>query len=135
MSLKVLDDSDFEGNFRVDQDGNIAVPILGTVHVAGETASEARIKSGSGSSMEQILKDPQVDLNVVEYTAPQVTIIGEVGSPGKYPLLVPRKLVDVLALAGGPTALRGQSSSDYPRQRRDQAAPGSLFESDRSADR
>jgi polysaccharide export outer membrane protein len=55
----------------------------------------------------KILQDPQVDLSIQEYTAPQVTIIGEVASPGKYPLLIPHSLVDVLALAGGTTITAG----------------------------
>ncbi len=110
IGLNVLDDSDFQGSFRVDQDGNIALPILGSVHVAGETASEARDQIKMRLLSGQILKDPQVDLSVLEYTAPQVTIIGEVASPGKYPLLVPRKLVDVLSLAGGPTLAGNQVS-------------------------
>ena len=111
IALNVMDDSDFQGNFRVDQDGDIALPILGSVHVAGETASEARDQIKMKLLSGQILKDPQVDLNVLEYTAPQVTIIGEVVAPGKYPLLVPRKLVDVLSLAGGPSPLAGNQVS------------------------
>jgi polysaccharide export outer membrane protein len=107
VSLNVLDDSDFQGTFRVDQDGNIALPILGTIHVAGETASEARTQIRKRLLDDRLLMDPQVDLNVLEYAAPEVTIIGEVASPGQYPLLVPRKLVDVLALAGGTTLIAG----------------------------
>jgi polysaccharide export outer membrane protein len=107
VSLNVLDDHDFQGYFRVDQDGNIAVPILGTIQVAGETVSEARAQIRKRLLDDRILKDPQVDLNVVEYTAPVVTVIGEVASPGKYPLLAQRKLVDVLALAGGTTIAAG----------------------------
>jgi polysaccharide export outer membrane protein len=111
IGLKVLDDGDFQGSFRVDQEGDIALPILGSIHVAGETASEARDQIRKRLLTGQILKDPQVDLTVLEYTAPQVTIIGEVSSPGKYPLLVPRRLVDVLALAGGPSPLAGNEVS------------------------
>jgi polysaccharide export outer membrane protein len=83
------------------------VPILGTIHVVGETAAEARGQIKKRLLDEQFLNDPQVTLTVVEYTAPEVTIVGEVTSPGKYALLVPRKLVEVLALAGGPTLLAG----------------------------
>ena len=111
IGLNVLDDSDFQGNFRVDQDGNIALPILGSFHVAGETGSEARDQIKQRLLKEAILRDPQVDLDILEYTAPQVTIIGEVASPGKYALLVPRNLVDVIALAGGPTPLAGDEVS------------------------
>ncbi len=107
VSLNVLDDPDFVGTFRVDQQGDIALPILGTINVAGETVSEAREQIHDRLLKDQILKDPQVNLTVLEYTAPEVTIIGEVSSPGKYPLLAPRKLVDVLALAGGTTLSAG----------------------------
>lgn len=107
VRLNVLEDPDFVGDFRIDEQGNIAVPILGSLHIGGQTASEARAQITQRLLEEQILKDPQVTLTVLEYTAPQVTIIGEVTAPGKYPLLVPRKLVDILALAGGPTILAG----------------------------
>ncbi len=119
IGLNVLDDPDFNGEFRVDQGGAIQLPILGSVHVAGNTASEASNEIKMRLLKGQILKDPQVDLNVLEYTAPQVTIIGEVTSPGKYPLLVPRKLIDVLALAGGPTVLAGNQVSITPANAED----------------
>ncbi len=44
----------------------------------------------------------------------QVTLMGEVGSPGKYPLLAPHKLVEVLALAGGLTPLAGNEVQITP---------------------
>jgi polysaccharide export outer membrane protein len=103
VSLNVLDDADFGGTFRVDQQGGITVPILGTMHVAGETVSDARIQICNKLLEGKFLKDPQVNLAVLEYTPPEITIIGEVMIPGKYPLLSPCKLVDVLALAGGTT--------------------------------
>jgi len=107
LSLNVLDDSDFVGAFRIDEQGNIAPPVLGILHVAGETVSEARSQIRQVLLEKKILQDPQVDLSILEYTAPQVTIIGEVASPGKYPLLIPHSLVDVLALAGGTTITAG----------------------------
>jgi polysaccharide export outer membrane protein len=107
LGLSVLDDSDFVGTFRIDDQGYIALPVLGTLHVAGETVSEARIQIRKVLLDDKILKDPQVDLSIIEYSPPEVTIVGEVGSPGKYPLLAPRKLVDVLALAGGTTIAAG----------------------------
>jgi polysaccharide export outer membrane protein len=107
VSLNVLDDSDLVGTFRIDQHGDLSLPILGTIHVAGETVPEARVQIQKALLTNQILNDPQVNLTVLEYTAPQVTIIGEVASPGRYPLLVPRSLVDVLGFAGGATLTAG----------------------------
>jgi polysaccharide biosynthesis/export protein len=107
LSLNVLDDPDLVGTFRIDQHGDLSLPILGTMHVAGETVSDARVQIQNVLLKNQILKDPQVNLTVLEYTVPEVTIMGEVASPGRYPLLVSRSLVDVLALAGGPTLTAG----------------------------
>ncbi len=114
VGLSVLDDSDFQGSFRVDQDGNIILPILGAMHVAGKTATEARTQIRQALIDGRILNDPQVDLSILEYTLSQVTIIGEVGLPGKYPLLTPHKLVEVLALAGGLTPLAGNEIQITP---------------------
>jgi polysaccharide export outer membrane protein len=107
LSLNVLDDPDFVGAFRVDQRGDIALPILGSMHVAGESVPAVRARIQKSLSDNQILNDPQVNLTVLEYTAPEITIIGEVASPGQYPLLVSRTLVEVLALAGGTTLTAG----------------------------
>jgi polysaccharide export outer membrane protein len=107
VRLQVLDDPDFAGEFRIDLQGDLTLPILGAVHVAGESAPEAMLQIRKRLLDGQILKDPQVDLDVLEYTAPEVIVMGEVASPGHYPLLVPRKLIDVLALAGGTTYLAG----------------------------
>ena len=82
LSLNVLDDPDIGGAFRIDQNGDIDAPVLGTMHVAGGTASEARVQIRRKLLDDQILKDPQVNLTVLEYTTPEVTIVGEVTSPG-----------------------------------------------------
>lgn len=107
VSLNVLDDSDFDGDFRVNQQGDLALPILGSIHVGGQTASEAREQVQQRLLKDGILTSPQVNLTVVEYSAPEVTILGEVAAPGRYPLLAPRNLTDVLALAGGLTVAAG----------------------------
>jgi polysaccharide biosynthesis/export protein len=114
VRLTVLDDSDYSGDYRIDDQGNIAVPILGALHISGETSAGARALVTQRLRDEQILKNPQVNLSILEYTAPQVTIIGEVSAPGKYPLLIPRNLVDVLALAGGPTNFAGNEVQITP---------------------
>lgn len=107
LGLNVLDDPDFTGLFRVDEAGNMALPILGSIHVAGKTVPQAREEISKNLLDRGILRDPQVELNVVEYTAPQVTILGAVASPGVFPLLAPEGLADVLALAGDSTILAG----------------------------
>jgi polysaccharide export outer membrane protein len=108
LSLNVLDDSDYSGVFRVDEQGNIVVPLIGALHVAGNSASEARLLISQALLGGKILKDPQVQLSILEYIPPEVTVEGEVGVPGKYPLIAPHGLMDVLTMAGGLTALAGE---------------------------
>lgn len=103
LNVKVLYDQDFDGSYRIDQGGSIVLPELGAIHVAGDTASEARAQVAKMLVDARLMKEPQVTLEILEYAAPEVTILGEVAVPGKYPLLVPHKLTDVLGLAGGTT--------------------------------
>lgn len=105
VSVSILADSDFDGSYRVDQQGNIALPVIGSIHVEGETTSEARTQIAARLVSGQILKEPQVTVNALEYTVSEVTVSGEVVSPGKYPLLAPHRLSEVLALAGDTTML------------------------------
>jgi len=107
IGLNVLDEPDLAGSYRVDQDGNVILPVLGTLHVAGLTGTQANALIRQKLIDDGELKNPQVTLNMLEYTVPQVTILGEVVSPGKYPLLTGHSLEDVLALAGGPNSLAG----------------------------
>jgi polysaccharide biosynthesis/export protein len=107
VNLSVLDDPDFDGDYRIDQSGDLALPILGTIHVEGETVPDARTQIQQKLLADGILNSPQVNLTVVQYAALEVTILGEVAIPGRYPLLTPRNLTDVLALAGGLTPAAG----------------------------
>jgi polysaccharide biosynthesis/export protein len=131
LKLSVLDDPDFTGQYRVDEQGSISVPVLGSLHVGGLTADQAREQVSKRLLDGQILKEPQVSLTVLEYTAPQVVIIGEVALPGKYALLQPTNLVHVLALAGGPTRLAGDEVQITPG---DENVPPSLVHYSKASD-
>lgn len=107
LSLSVFEDADYDGSYRVDGNGEILVPVLGQVHVGGQTVLQARIQLREKLIAGGYLNDPQVVLTITQYTAPQVTVLGEVKQPGKYPLLTAHRLSDILLLAGGETNLAG----------------------------
>ncbi len=107
VRLNVLDDPDFAGTFRVDENGNLNVPILGLVHVDGETASEAEAHLKKMLLNGRFLKDPQIELTIIEFPETGITVLGEVARPGVVSVLGARKLIDVLALAGGTTVTAG----------------------------
>ena len=56
----------------------------------------------------EILTNPQVTINVEQFASTNVTVLGEVQTPGRIELLVPHTLLDVLGMAGGVTPLAGR---------------------------
>jgi polysaccharide export outer membrane protein len=118
VNLDVLEDSDFDGQFRVSEEGNLALPEIGNVPVGGLTVAEARNLIVEKLVQNQLLKRPQVNLNIVQYTAPEVSVLGEVINPGQYNLFEPTRLVDVLAMAGGTTLAAGDEVVITPANRK-----------------
>ncbi len=64
--------------YIVHPDGNIKFPVLGEVDVKGLTRSE--IASSLERQIEAYVKDPIVDVRIVNFS---VTVLGEVGNPGR----------------------------------------------------
>jgi polysaccharide biosynthesis/export protein len=109
LSMEVYDAPELSTDVRIDTQGNITLPMIGSIHVAGQTmtqaaaAIEARLKDG------KILNNPQVNLNVSQYAGSNVSVLGEVHNPGRIELLAPHSLEDIIALAGGETQLAGNA--------------------------
>jgi polysaccharide biosynthesis/export protein len=107
LSVNVYDAPEFTNSYRVDQAGELTIPLCGKVALRGLTLTEAARRIEAAFKEGQILVQPQVNLDVVQYAGQFVTVAGEVGSPGRVPLIAPTKLGEILADAGGVTALAG----------------------------
>jgi polysaccharide export outer membrane protein len=105
LAMQVFGVQDLSGEFRIDPSGDLVLPLVDKVHVAGLTVTEAQDKIARALKDGDFIQRPNVTLTVTQYVPTTVTILGEVQSPGKYPLLQPHTVQDVLALAGGPTML------------------------------
>jgi len=86
----------------VDRNGSIELPFIGQVYVRGLTADAA------GTSIRNALKgravDPQVLVNVLTSPANSVSVLGEVRTPGRFPVSANNdRLLDIIASAGGTT--------------------------------
>lgn len=86
---------------RVSQSGQVTLPVLGIVDVAGLNAIEAAQRIEAELRRRGIMVDPHVTVSVVEYSTQGATMLGEVRSPGVYPTFGGRRLLDMIALAGG----------------------------------
>ena len=117
LQMDVYGVPEMSAQLRVDNEGNVAVPLVGSVHVAGGTETQARAAIAKALADGEVLKDPQVNLNILQYAARSVSVMGEVQVPGRFPLLVPTPLGDVLALAGGETVAAGNNIEIQHRDR------------------
>ncbi|WP_183578638.1 polysaccharide biosynthesis/export family protein [Mucilaginibacter sp. X5P1] len=86
--------------YQVEVDGNVALPVIGHIQVAGLTRIEASNKI-EALYREKLLKDPIIELKIVNL---QVTMLGEIKAQGNYPLVKDKTtLVEMIGQAGGLT--------------------------------
>jgi len=103
VEITVYGAPDLSGHTRVSADGNIAMPLIDYVRIAGLSSSEAEATIEAKLRLNNILNDPQVSVYVKEYNSSGISVAGEVAKPGFYSALGPHRLFDVLQAAGGPT--------------------------------
>jgi protein involved in polysaccharide export with SLBB domain len=108
VSIDVFGVEDFDGTFRVDAGGAIALPLLGPIEAAGHTPREleARIEA---RLRETYMKDPHVAVQVTEVLSQGVSVMGAVRRPGVYQIAGRTTLLEVLALAEGLNESAGSS--------------------------
>lgn len=104
VRIQVFQNQDLTVEARVSESGVISYPLLGVLKIGGlsPTAAErlisTRLKQGN------FLQNPQVTLNVLQFRSQQVSVLGNVAKPGRYPLeTTGMRLSEVLAMAGGVT--------------------------------
>ena len=101
VRISVYDQPDLTLETRIDENGAVNFPLIGTVTIAGETATNAQNRIAERLVKGGFVKNPQVNLVVVQYRSKQISVLGQVNRPGKYPLENVSTLTDVLAQAGG----------------------------------
>jgi polysaccharide biosynthesis/export protein len=101
LNIRVLGHDDMSTHVRVRSDGRVAVPIIGEISAAGKRPSALR------SEIEGRLKDylvmPSVTLNIDESLPLKITLLGEVGHPGVFPVEANTSLAQAMAMGGGLT--------------------------------
>lgn len=94
-------------DFQVDDDGNVILPAIGRVKVAGYTRVEAQ-KLVEDAYRSKVLQNPLIELKIVNL---KVTILGEVRGQGNYPLTKDHtSLIETLGAAGGLTERANESN-------------------------
>jgi polysaccharide biosynthesis/export protein len=84
---------------RIDLDGNVDLPLAGSVHAAGLTALQ--LEQSIAEKLSVLIKAPRVSVSIEETKSQPVSIIGAVNSPGMHQIEGHKTLIEVLSLAGG----------------------------------
>lgn len=103
LEITVYGAPDLSGHTRISETGNISMPLIGYVRVAGLSTSEAEAAIEAQLRQNGIVNDPQVSIYAKDFTSSGISVAGEVAKPGFYSALGPHRLFDVLQLAGGTT--------------------------------
>lgn len=90
---------------KVGAQGEIVLPYLGTVRLAGLTPSEASLFLERELKEKGILVDPQVSVQLTDSPTKIISVLGEVLKPQPVPAFGELHLLDVISACGGFTPL------------------------------
>jgi polysaccharide biosynthesis/export protein len=106
LTITSYDQADLSGKFTVEADGTFTFPLIGRVKAGGLTLRGLEESLKTRLKDEGYFRNPQVTVAVETYKSQKVYVIGEVRTPGPYPLSGDMSLVEAIARAGStlPTA-------------------------------
>ena len=107
LDVSVFGAPDLSQKAAVNSAGNIYMPLINYVHVAGMHVEDAQGVVEETYLKKNVLKAPHVSIVITSF-ASGVVVMGEVVRSGIYPIVGSGKLLDILAEAGGTTANAGQ---------------------------
>jgi polysaccharide biosynthesis/export protein len=102
ISVEVFGLAELSREVRVDAEGNVALPLAGTMSVLGKTPAEfsAEVEERLRANY---VREPQVTVGVTQVVSQVVTVDGAVRRPGVYPVVGQMTLMRAIARAEGTT--------------------------------
>lgn len=108
VAIEVFGEDDLRTNTRLNGEGNLSLPLLGSVHLAGLTLAQATSKITELYGRDYLV-NPRVNLTLVGYAKRRFTILGQVNRPGSYEMPEGSPdgvdLLEAIAMAGGYTRI------------------------------
>jgi polysaccharide biosynthesis/export protein len=104
VRVTVFQNPDFNTETRLSERGTIVFPLIGEIEFTGMTPAQAGTRIANELKKGKYIVNPQVTVQLTTVRSRQVSVLGEVAKPGKYPLDDhSSRLTDILAMAGGVT--------------------------------
>ena len=122
VRLITFGEESLTGEFRVNDSGAIAVPLIGAIHAAGLTTHQLEAAVGAALQQAKMLRDPSVVAEITTYRP--IFVLGEVNKPGQYPYQPGMTVVTAAAVAGGFTYRAVEDYASVVRTRDGKAVEG-----------
>lgn len=104
IRVQVFQNPDLTIETRVSESGSITYPLIGAVELGGLSVAAAEKKIADALQRGGFIQKPQVNIALIQIRGNQVSVLGQVARPGRFPLeTVNTRLSDMLASAGGAT--------------------------------
>jgi len=117
IRVQVFQNPDLTIETRVSESGTITFPLIGTVDLSGLSVAAAEKKIADALEKGGFIRQPQVNIVLVQMRGNQISVLGQVNRPGRFPLETANtRLSDMLAAAGG-TAPGGDDMAIVAGQR------------------
>ncbi len=89
------------GRFMVDRMGNVFIPQVGTLHVAG--LKFMQLQDSLKNQISRVFRNFDLNVNMGQLRSIQVFVVGQARRPGNYTISSLSTLVNALFVTGGPT--------------------------------
>lgn len=108
VAIEVFGEEDLRTNGRLSADGNLSLPLLGSVRLSGLTLNQAAAKLTELYGRDYLVS-PKVNVTLAAYAKRRFTLLGQVNRPGSYELPEGSAegidLLEAIAMAGGYTRI------------------------------
>ena len=114
FEVKVYDEKELSGIYRVSSSGSISFPLIGKVHVEGMTSTDAADVI-QGRLGEKYLRNPQVSIFIKEYNSKKISVFGQVNKPGTFKYEDNMSVTQAVSMAGGFTKMAAKDDTNVTR--------------------
>ena len=119
IAVEVFGEEDLRTSGRLNPEGNLSLPLLGSIHLAGLTLTQAVSKLTELYGRDYLV-NPRVNVSLVSYVKRRFSILGQVSHPGSFEMPEGSQggidILEAIALAGGYTRIASPERITVRRQ-------------------